>query len=105
LKTSWTKVVGLLNLAFNEYIKKYLVQFILKTIGASGGLWTTVVSFVLTKFYKYVKKEAESAAAIKDQEVVDRKLKEKHDQQLKVDTPESDLIQTEQDILNGGRKP
>lgn len=102
---TWTKLVESLSVLFNTYVKKYAVSFILKTIGMSGGIWTSIVSFVLTKFYLFEKKKIEEAARLDDQEKIDKKINEKHQEQIKTSAPESELIESETDILNGGRKP
>lgn len=101
---TWTKLVESLSTLFNSYVKKYAVSFILKTIGVTGGIWTKVVSFILTRVFIYAKKEADQAAAIADQEKKDKKINEKYQEQIKENAPESDLIESETDILNGGRK-
>lgn len=102
---TWTKLVESLSALFNSYVKKYAVSFILKTIGVTGGIWTKIVSFVLTRVFIYAKKQADEAARLADQEKIDKKINEKHQEQIKTNAPESDLIESETDILNGGRKP
>lgn len=102
---TWTKLVDSFSVLFNSYVKKYAVSFILKTIGVTGGIWSSIVSFVLTKIFSFYKSKADEAARIADQEKIDKKIDEKHQQQLKENAPESDLIESETDILNGGRKP
>jgi len=78
----------------------------MKAIGVSSGIWSSIVSFVLVKIYTKLKKEADSKAAIEDQKKIDDELNKKHQEQLNnPNTTEQELIETETDILNGGRKP
>ena len=101
---SFTKILNSFSFVFNEYIKKYLVSFVLKSIGMTGGLATTVVSFVLTKVFFYVKKEAELEAQVLDQKKEDKILLDKYKSDIESKVPESELIKDESDILNGGKK-
>lgn len=102
---SWTKLTNLLSLAFNEYLKRYAVSFVLKAIGVTGGIWTSIVSFVLTKVFFFIKKEVESEARLLDQEKKDKENLAEYKKDIQSGAPESELIQDEQNILNGGRKP
>jgi len=102
---TWTKLVESFSILFNSYVKKYAVSFILKTIGVTGGIWTKIVSFVLTRVFIYAKKQADQAAAIADQAKKDQELLDKYKNAIKENAPEETLIDIEQDILNGGRKP
>lgn len=102
---TWTKLVDSLSLLFNSYVKKYAVSFILKTIGVSGGIWASIVSFVLTKVFMFEKSKAEEAARLADQKKIDDALIEKKKQAIKDNANEPVLIDVETDILNGGRKP
>ncbi len=101
---TWTKLVESFSVLFNNYVKKYAVSFILKTIGVTGGIWTKIVSFVLTRVFIYAKKQADQAAAIADQEKKDKEILEKYKDAIKNNAPEQELINLEQDLLNGGRK-
>lgn len=101
---NWQGLVAFFSHYFNNYAKKYLVQAILKTIGVSSSVWTSIVSFFLTKVYVYFKDQAEHAARLKDQEKIDQEINKKYQDQIKNNAPEADLIQSEQDILNGGRR-
>jgi len=101
---TWTKLVESFSILFNSYVKKYAVSFILKTIGVTGGIWTKIVSFVLTRVFIYLGKKADQAAAIADQEKKDKEILEKYKDAIKNNAPEQELIDIETDLLNGGRK-
>jgi hypothetical protein len=101
---TWTKLVDSFSVLFNSYVKKYAVSFVLKTIGITGGIWTKVVSFLLTKVFIYAKKQADQAALIADQAKKDKEILEKYKEAIKNNASEQELIDLEQDLLNGGRK-
>lgn len=101
---TWTKLVNSFTILFDSYVKKYLVSFVLKTIGVTGGIWTKVVSFLLTKVFIYAKKQADQAALIADQAKKDKEILEKYKEAIKNNASEQELIDLEQDLLNGGRK-
>ena len=101
---TWTKLVESLSLLFNSYVKKYAVSFVLKTIGVTGGIWAKVVSFLLTKVFIYAKKQADQAALIADQAKKDKEILEKYKEAIKNNASEQELIDLEEDLLNGGRK-
>lgn len=102
---TWTKLVESLSLLFNSYVKKYAVSLVLKTIGVSGSIWASIVSFVLTKIFMFEKAKADEAARLADQKKIDDALIEKQKQAIKDSAAEPVLIAVETDILNGGRKP
>lgn len=102
---TWTKLVASITALFNNYVKKYLVSFVLRTIGVTGGIWTSIVSFLLTRVFFFLKKQAEEAARLADQKKKDQELLEKYKNAIKENAPEETLIDIEQSILNGGRKP
>ena len=101
---TWTKLVESLSSLFNGYVKKYAVSFIIKTIGVTGGIWTKIVSFVLTRVFIYAKKQADEAARLADQKKKDQELLDKYKDAIKENASEQTLIDIEQDLLNGGRK-
>ena len=101
---TWTKLVESLSILFNSYVKKYAVSFVLKTIGVTGGIWTKIVSFLLTRVFIYAKKQADEAARLADQKKKDQELLDKYKNAIKENAPEETLIDIETDILNGGRK-
>ena len=101
----WAKLVDTFSSLFNQYIKKYLVSFVLKAIGVTGGIWTSIVSFILTRVFIFAKKQADEAARLADQKKKDQELLDKYKNAIKENAPEETLIDIEQDILNGGRKP
>lgn len=101
---TWTKLVNSFTILFDSYVKKYLVSFVLKTIGVTGGIWTKVVSFLLTKVFIYAKKQADQAALIADQAKKDKEILEKYKEAIKNNASEQELIDIETDLLNGGRK-
>lgn len=101
---TWTKLVDSFSILFNSYVKKYAVSFVLKTIGVTGGIWTKVVSFLLTKVFIYAKKQADQAALIADQAKKDKEILEKYKEAIKNNASEQELIDIETDLLNGGRK-
>ena len=102
---NWTKLVESFSALFNTYVKKYVVSFVLKTIGISGGIWTKIVSFLLTRVFIYAKKQADEAARLADQKKKDQELLDKYRKAIEAKADELELIDIEQDILNGGRKP
>jgi len=101
---TWTKLVNSFTILFDSYVKKYLVSFVLKTIGVTGGIWTKVVSFILTKVFIYAKKQADQAALVADQAKKDKEILEKYKEAIKNNASEQELIDLETDLLNGGRK-
>lgn len=101
---TWTKLVESLSILFNSYVKKYAVSFVLKTIGVTGGIWTKVVSFVLTKVFIFYKSKADEAARLADQAKKDKEILEKYKEAIKNNAPEQALIDLEEQLLNGGRK-
>lgn len=102
---TWTKFVESLSVLFNTYVKKYAVSFFLRAIGVTGGIWTSIVSFLLTRVFFFLKKQADEAARLADQKKKDQELLDKYKNSIKENAPEETLIDIEQDILNGGRKP
>lgn len=101
---TWTKLVESLSLLFNSYVKKYAVSFVLKTIGVTGGIWTKVVSFVLTKIFIFYKSKADEAARLADQAKKDKEILDKYKEAIKNNATEQALIDLEEQLLNGGRK-
>lgn len=102
---TWTKLVESLSLLFNSYVKKYAVSFVLKTIGVTGGIWASIVSFVLTKIFMFEKAKLEEAARLADQAKKDKEILDKYKEAIKNNAPEQTIIDLETDLLNGGRKP
>ena len=101
---TWTKLVESLSALFNSYVKKYAVSFVLKTIGVTGGIWTKVVSFILTKVFIFYKSKADEAARLADQAKKDKEILDKYRKAIEGAASELELIDIEQDILNGGHK-
>lgn len=101
---TWAKLVESLSLLFNSYVKKYAVSFVLKTIGVTGGIWTKVVSFILTKVFVFYKSKADEAARLADQAKKDQEILDKYKNAIRENASEQTLIDIEQDLLNGGRK-
>ena len=101
---TWTKLVESLSALFNSYVKKYAVSFVLKTIGVTGGIWTKVVSFVLTKVFIFYKSKADEAARLADQAKKDKEILDKYKNAIKENAPEQAIIDLEEQLLNGDRK-
>lgn len=77
----------------------------MRAIGVSGGFLATALSFIVGKLFSLIKSKAESAARIKDQENLDKKINDEYQKDLIEQAPEEKLIEDETNILNGGRKP
>ncbi len=101
---TWTKLVDTFTALFNNYVKKYLVSFVLRAIGVTGGIWTSIVSFLLTRVFFFLKKQAEEAARLADQKKKDQELLDKYKNAIKENAPEQAIIDLEEQLLNGGRK-
>ena len=101
---TWTKLVESLSILFNSYVKKYAVSFVLKTIGVTGGIWTKVVSFVLTKVFIFYKSKADEDARLADRANKDKEMLDKYKEYIKNNATEQALIDLEEQLLNGGRK-
>lgn len=93
-----------LNLLVKYLIEHQLATIIMAAVGLSGGFWLFTVKFGLGKIWKKVQPEIESAAHLADQKKKDDKIADKYEADLHAHAPESQLIEDEGDILNGGRK-
>jgi flagellar biosynthesis component FlhA len=102
---NWTSITKIAASLFNSYVKKYVVSVALRAIGVTGGIWASIVSFVLTKVFFFVKKEVESEARLLDQQKKDKENLAEYKKDIQENAPESKLIEDETNILNGGRKP
>lgn len=100
----WTDLVALLSSLFNQYIKSKVISLVMKVIGVSSGLWSSIVSFVLTKVFIFYKSKADEAARLADQAKKDKEILDKYKEAIKNNAPEQTLIDLEEDLLNGGRK-
>ena len=100
----WTDLVALLSSLFNQYIKSKVISLVMKVIGVSSGLWSSIVSFVLTKVFIFYKSKAEEAARLADQAKKDKEILDKYKEAIKNNAPEQELIDLEEQLLNGGRK-
>ncbi len=99
----WQKLVKALKPFVENALVKSVTSAILKALGLAGGFWTWIVGFFVGKAAKKAIKEAESAARVEDRENADEKRKEHHDQLIKENASEDELIESELDLLNGGR--
>lgn len=99
----WQKLVKALKPFVENALVKSVTSAILKALGIAGGFWTWIVGFFVGKAAKKVVKEAESAARVEDRENADEKRKEHHDKLIKENASEDELIESELDLLNGGR--
>ena len=100
----WTDLVALLSSLFNQYIKSKVISLVMKVIGVSSGLWSSIVSFVLTKVFIFYKSKAEEAARLADQAKKDKEILDKYKDAIKNNAPEQALIDLEEQLLNSGRK-
>jgi hypothetical protein len=100
----WTDLVALLSSLFNQYIKSKVISLVMKVIGVSSGLWSSIVSFVLTKVFIFYKSKADEAARLADQAKKDKEILDKYKEAIKNNAPEQALIDLEEQLLNGGRK-
>ncbi len=100
----WQKLVKALKPFVENALVKSVTSAILKALGLAGGFWTWIVGFFVGKAAKKAVKEAESAARVEDRENADEKRAEHHDKLLKEGASEEDLIASETDMFNGGRK-
>lgn len=101
----WLKLVVFIKSIAPDVIKKYVVSAILKLAGVSGGAWTWIVTNVLLKAWILFIDLIASLARLADQKNIDEKLNKKYQDQIKNGASENELIESETDILNGGRKP
>ena len=101
----WQKLVKALKPFVENALVKSVTSAILKALGLAGGFWTWIVGFFVGKAAKKAIKEAESAARVEDRENADEKRKEHHDQLIKENASEEELVSAEESILNGGRRP
>ena len=100
----WVDVAGALNNVFNNIVKPAIVSGILTALGLAGAFWTWLVGLFVSWGWTKADKEIKSQARLKDQENVDDALLNKYKEDIKNDVPESQLIEDETNILNGGRK-
>ena len=62
------------------------------------------MSFVLTKVFIFYKSKADEAARLADQAKKDKEILDKYKEAIKNNAPEQELIDLEEQLLNGGRK-
>ena len=100
----WAKLADWLN----YFVKKYLIDVatssVLKALGLAGGFWTWLVGLAVKLGWKKADKEIQSQARLADRTQSDKEIREEYLNKIKEGASEEELIKSESDILNGGRK-
>lgn len=93
---------------FNYFFKKYgidvVTSAVLKALGLAGGFWTWLVGLAVKYGWKKIDKEAQSAARLADRTKTDSEIREEYMEKIEGGASDKELIESELDILNGGRK-
>lgn len=98
----WKKLAGKV-VAAGPLAKKFLVFFILKAVGVTGGFWAWLVGLFVSKELKVIGKEIEKAAELADAKKIDEDNAKKYKEDLAKGATDEQKISDELDILNGGK--
>lgn len=101
---NWQKLVEIVYTFLQKYVTGALVSAFMKAVGWSSGFVSGILAWAIGKGLEKGAEIADSAARIEDQEALDEKLETKYQEDIKHGAPEPELIQDEEDILNGGRR-
>lgn len=102
-KIEWKKVSDFISAHTPELLKRYLVPAILKALGVSGGIWTWVISEIVSRLWKKTDEKIESEARVEDQKNEDQADNKQYQEDIKNEAPEAKLIEDEWAILNPGK--
>ena len=100
----WEKLSKLLNSVMQMKGISWVTSYILKALGLAGGLWTWLVGLAVKYGWKKIDKEAQSAARLSDRTKTDKEIREEYMEKIEGGASEKELIESELDVLNGGRK-
>lgn len=101
----WQTLAKLFKFVFSDALVKSVVSAILKAAGLAGSFWVWIGTFFAKKAVKKAQEELDSSARVEKRENADEKRKEHHDQLIKENASEEELVSAEESILNGGRRP
>lgn len=101
---NWAKVASWFNYFFKKYGSDMVTSAVLKALGLAGGFWTWLVGLAVKYGWKKIDKEAQSAARLADRTKTDKEIREEYKEKIEGGASEEELIKSESDILNGGRR-
>ena len=100
----WEKLSKLLNSVMQMKGISWVTSYILKALGLAGGFWTWLVGLAVKFGWKKIDKEAQSAARLADRTKTDSEIREEYQNKIEGGASEDELVRSELNILNGGRK-
>ena len=100
----WSDITQKLNSWMKSHGLKWLVSFLAKAAGITGGFWIWLIGLAAKFGWKKADKEIQSAARIEDRRVEDVVREETYKKHKKEKASEEQLIKDELDILNSGRR-
>lgn len=100
----WQTLAKAFKVFFTDYLVKSVVSAALKAAGIAGSFWVWLGTFFGKKAVKKAQEELDSKARVEIREDADEARKEHHDKLLKENGSETELVESELDILNGGRR-
>ena len=100
----WAKVASWFNYFFKKYGIDMVTSAVLKALGFAGGFWTWLVGLAVKLGWKKADKEIQSQARLADRTQSDKEIREEYMEKIEEGASEEELIESELDILNGGRK-
>lgn len=102
---NWGQLSDLVSSLVKSAGVKWIVGLIMRFLSLSGGVWTWIVTYFVTKYAEKALEEIDQEADKADQKNIDKENSE--DLQKVIDDPastESDVIQAGGNLLNGIKK-
>lgn len=100
----WEKLSKFLNSVMQSQGISWITSLALKALGLAGGFWTWLVGLAVKLGWKKADKEIQSQARLADRTQSDKEIREEYQNKIEGGASEEELIESELDILNGGRK-
>lgn len=82
----------------------WISSLVLNALGIAGGFWAWLVGVVVKIGWQKADKEIQSGARLADRTKSDKEIREDYLEKIKEGASEEDLVESELDILNGGRR-
>lgn len=100
----WVKLSKIFSYILKQKGISWISSLVVKALGWSGGFATWFVSLFVGKAADKVIEETESAARLGDRTNTDQDIREEYQKKIEEGASEEELIKSESDILNGGRR-